>query len=271
MLWLANLNPAFKPLKELFDDDLAGPLHRLCPAHRRAARLLRNPARASRTRTWWTCCARRRWLRRTRWKDSSPSFASTGPACWATCCGDCWSPWTCSRKRRLAIWMRFHPPERHGGMGPTFGDSSAAAIPQFRDREFEYERFSQDVEWMPRTVMIAKSIYVWLRPALDRLPPPGPHARPDSRRGAGHAGPPRLQRPVADRRLGAQPRLAADQAADRQPGSRRLGLLAARLRHRRRSRRRSRLHQPARPRLPRAAFAWPATWFPTTWASIRAG
>ncbi len=66
------------------------------------------------------------------------------------------------KEEELAIWMRFHPPERHGGMGPTFGDSSAAAIPQFRDREFEYERFSQDVEWMPRTVMIAKSIYVWL-------------------------------------------------------------------------------------------------------------
>ena len=42
------------------------------------------------------------------------------------------------------------------------GDSSAAAIPQFGMKEPEYERFSADVEWMPRTVMIAKSIYVWL-------------------------------------------------------------------------------------------------------------
>ena len=28
--------------------------------------------------------------------------------------------------------------------------------------EFEYERFSKDLDWMPKVVMIAKSIYVWL-------------------------------------------------------------------------------------------------------------
>ena len=42
------------------------------------------------------------------------------------------------------------------------GDSSAAAVPHFGTKEPEYERFSPDVEWMPRTVMLAKSTYVWL-------------------------------------------------------------------------------------------------------------
>ena len=58
--------------------------------------------------------------------------------------------------------MRFHPPGPHFGGPVTFGDSSAAAIPSFTGTAFEYERFSADVDWMPQTVLIAKSVYVWL-------------------------------------------------------------------------------------------------------------
>src|SRR6185312_15913758 len=34
--------------------------------------------------------------------------------------------------------------------------------PHFSSAEQEYERFSPDQDWMPRTVMMAKSVYVWL-------------------------------------------------------------------------------------------------------------
>ena len=44
----------------------------------------------------------------------------------------------------------------------AWGDSSADAIPSFSRTESEHEQFSPDQEWMPRTVMMAKSIYVWL-------------------------------------------------------------------------------------------------------------
>jgi len=42
------------------------------------------------------------------------------------------------------------------------GDSSAAAVPRYDTADHEYEQFSADAEWMPNTVMIAKSTYVWL-------------------------------------------------------------------------------------------------------------
>src|SRR5262249_36643563 len=65
------------------------------------------------------------------------------------------------KEEEVAIWMRFHPPVAHFG-GPTFGDSSAAAVPHFSHAEHEYERFSADQDWMPRAVVLAKSVHVWL-------------------------------------------------------------------------------------------------------------
>ena len=44
----------------------------------------------------------------------------------------------------------------------TFGDSSAAAVPRYSSADIEYERFSRDAEWMPTTLLMAKSTYVWL-------------------------------------------------------------------------------------------------------------
>ena len=55
------------------------------------------------------------------------------------------------------------------------------------------------------------------------------------------------------------------------PDGRRLGLFAARLRHRRRPRAARRPGARCASARPRAASAWPATWCPTTWASTRAG
>lgn len=53
---------------------------------------------------------------------------------------------------------------RHGGGGIGSGDSSERAVPRYGSRTGtpEYEAFSRDEVWMPRTVLIAKSTYVWL-------------------------------------------------------------------------------------------------------------
>ena len=65
---------------------------------------------------------------------------------------------------------------------------------------------------MPRLVLIAKNAYVWLDQLSKKYGRADHAARPDPRRGAGPAAAPGLHRPVADRRVGAQPRLAAHQA-----------------------------------------------------------
>jgi glycosidase len=72
------------------------------------------------------------------------------------------------REDELAIWMQFNPPDaqaaegarRHGHKSP-FADGHSE-VPTFGDPANEYEKFSADTAWMPNTVLIAKSTYVWL-------------------------------------------------------------------------------------------------------------
>jgi glycosidase len=80
------------------------------------------------------------------------------------------------REEELAIWMQFNPTaaqaraaaeaaaKRRWESGtqqwPTI--VSAADVPVFGDPANEYEKFSPDTAWMPTTVLIAKSTYVWL-------------------------------------------------------------------------------------------------------------
>jgi glycosidase len=45
---------------------------------------------------------------------------------------------------------------------PSFGGPGPAQVMEFGWMENEYERFSPDQEWMPRTVLMAKSTLVWL-------------------------------------------------------------------------------------------------------------
>jgi glycosidase len=66
------------------------------------------------------------------------------------------------KEEEIAAWLRFHPGGRFGGGPPPLGDSGAGAILRFGAGEQEYERFSADLEWMPRAVMMAKSVFVWL-------------------------------------------------------------------------------------------------------------
>src|SRR5579859_392356 len=164
MLWLANLNPAFKKFKELFDDkelglksaypQIAAALRdyfetrpRFGPENQNLVDMLRAPALAS--------------------PDSLEGQLAYIRDTWADLLGDFMQRMLIAldvlKEEEMAIWMRFHPPDHHHfGGGLTTGDSSVAAILQFRGAEYEYERFSPDQHWMPRTVMMAKSAYVWL-------------------------------------------------------------------------------------------------------------
>jgi len=77
-------------------------------------------------------------------------------------------------EEELAIWMQFNPPaaqaaaaarrHRESSQGAGAGPSvvSHSEVPVFGDPAYEYEKFSPDTAWMPNTVLIAKSTYVWL-------------------------------------------------------------------------------------------------------------
>ena len=79
-------------------------------------------------------------------------------------------------EEELAIWMQFNTPavmarraaeeaarrRREAGMQQWPSITSTAQVPVFGDPLHEYEKFSPDTAWMPTTVMIAKSTWVWL-------------------------------------------------------------------------------------------------------------
>ena len=80
------------------------------------------------------------------------------------------------REEEHAIWMQFNPAavqarevaesttrrrrERGEQQWPSI--VSRSEVPVFGDPAHEYEKFSADTAWMPSTVLIAKSTYVWL-------------------------------------------------------------------------------------------------------------
>jgi glycosidase len=162
ILWLANMNRAFRPFQELFDDrllaassayrELSGALReyfetrpRFGDENQNLIDLLRAPALAS--------------------PDSLEGQLAFIREKWSRLVGDLIARMLMAldvlKEETMAIWMRFHPPARGFG-GQTRGDSSVAAIPRFGRAEHEYERFTPDEDWMPRAVVIAKSVHVWL-------------------------------------------------------------------------------------------------------------
>ena len=165
MLWLAKANPAFTRFQELFDDsDLAKnsvypsitqsfgeyfeSRPKFGPQNQSLVEMLRAPALAA--------------------PDSLDGQLAFIQKKWITVLGEMirriLTAMDVIKEEELAIWMQFHPHEER--LHPTRhmeGDSSAAAIPSFESsKEPEYERFSPDVHWMPQTVMLAKSTFVWL-------------------------------------------------------------------------------------------------------------
>jgi len=166
LLWLANLNPGFKPFGELFADaalaqssayrqitsqlrDYFATRPGFGPEQQNLVDMLRAPAMASPD-----SLAGQLAFIQTRWFALIGSFIQRLLIAMDVL-----------KEEEVAVWMRFHPPDqavRRHDMAQAFGDSSMAAIPSFSDTLHEYEHFSPDVDWMPKTVLMAKSTYVWL-------------------------------------------------------------------------------------------------------------
>jgi glycosidase len=187
LLWVANINPAFQPFRELFEDSA---LKHETVYQAVTATLpdyfLTRPQFAPEIGSLWDAL-------------KAPMLASpdslTGQLDfirehWAKHLGEDLRRVLLAidvvREEDLAIWMRFHPPGpdqyRHGA--PTWG-SQGFVGDEFVgfDEDFvlgpdgkplkrysadyqaplvEYEAFSADQAWMPNVVLMAKSTYVWL-------------------------------------------------------------------------------------------------------------
>ena len=166
LLWMANRNQAFKPFAELFDEkelaektayrQVAAGLGEffatrpLIPAGEgkgmNLLEMLRSPAlRAPGSLTAQLALIRKLW------------GALLGDALerLLLLAGEI------LREEELALWSMFHP-QGGGAQRPQGGISSESGVPDFSSQSHEYERFSQDMHWMPSAVLIAKSTYVWL-------------------------------------------------------------------------------------------------------------
>jgi hypothetical protein len=187
LLWLANINPAFTPFRELFEDT---PLKQqtvyqkvtsafpdyfitrppLSPQIGSLLDALRAPLLAS--------------------PDSLTGQLDYIREHWPKYLGEDLRRVLLAidvlREEDLAIWMRFHPPGpdqyRHGAPGRGgegfVGDEYIGFEEEYftgpdgvRRRRYghdyqaplnEYEAFSADQAWMPTVVLMAKSTYVWL-------------------------------------------------------------------------------------------------------------
>jgi glycosidase len=154
MLWLANVNPAFDTFDELFDDadlvektaygDLISGLREFFdgqpgfgPEGTSLIAFLRAPAIASPD----SLAGQLRYMR-TRWGLVLTSYLDRLVVSLDVL-----------HEEEVALWMRMHP---------TPGPAAATTGPGLAGLENEYEKFSQDREWMPRVVLMAKTTYVWL-------------------------------------------------------------------------------------------------------------
>jgi glycosidase len=152
MLWLANMNPAFSPFIELFDDsalekdtsypEMIEALRRFFdhqpsfgPDHQNLVDMLRSPALAV--------------------PHSLPGQLGYIREKWGYLLGpylmrllsslDLIKEEEIAELRRMAFWGR-----------------APSEVYEFLGMEEEPERFSFDLEWMPKLVLMAKNVYVWL-------------------------------------------------------------------------------------------------------------
>jgi glycosidase len=156
MLWLANANPAFATFDELFDDaaleqktrydDVVEGLQRFFDGQpgfgadgQSLIAFLRAPALAEPG----SLAAQLRWIR-TRWGLVLTPFLDRLIVTLDVL-----------HEEEVALWMRMHP-----SPGPT--GTAAPGLGSLGGLENEYEKFSQDRDWMPRVVLLAKNSYVWL-------------------------------------------------------------------------------------------------------------
>ena len=152
MLWLANMNPAFSPFIELFDDStlergtsylqIIASLHAFFniqpffgPDQQNLMDMLRTPAVA----VPHSLSGQLEYIRE-KWgfllgKYFYRLLSSL----------DLIKEEEIAEERRMAFWGR-----------------APAQVYEFTGLEAEPERFSRDLDWMPRLVLMAKNVYVWL-------------------------------------------------------------------------------------------------------------
>ncbi len=152
MLWLANMNPAFSPFIELFDGStleretsylkIIDSLHTFFdnqpffgPDHQNLMDMLRSPAMA----VPHSLSGQLEYIQG-KWGYL------LGPYLLRLLSGlDLIKEEEIAELRRMAFWGR-----------------APAEVYEFLEMEKEPERFSFDLEWMPRLVLMAKNVYVWL-------------------------------------------------------------------------------------------------------------
>lgn len=147
MLWLANANPAFSPFLELFDDAALGKesayrrimssLHEFFdaqpafgPGDQNLMDMLRSPAMA----VPHSLSGQLEYIRE-RWGYLLGKYLY----------------------RLLSSLDFIREEERAVFLGP-----GPSRVYDFAGLELAAERFSSDLEWMPRLVLVAKNVYVWL-------------------------------------------------------------------------------------------------------------
>jgi len=165
MVWLANGNPAFAPYGELFDDrnledgsayvaavrgleSYFKTQPTFGPDNEDLITLLRRPAMEAAG----SLTEQLRWIR-DQWGFVAERFGDRMVVSLDVL-----------KEEDRAVWMRFNA--TRGGAADA-GESDTAALHGFESGatspgDPEIERFSTDLEWMPRVVLIAKSTYVWL-------------------------------------------------------------------------------------------------------------
>ncbi|MCJ7783099.1 MAG: alpha-amylase family glycosyl hydrolase, partial [Desulfobacterales bacterium] len=152
MLWLANMNPAFSPLIELFDDSaleegtpylqIIEALHPFFdhqplfgPDRQNLVDMLRSPALAGpHSLTGQLEYIREKW-----------GYLLDPYLLRLLSSLDLIKEEEIAELRRMAFWGR-----------------APAEVYEFLGMEEEPERFSFDLEWMPKLVLMAKNVYVWL-------------------------------------------------------------------------------------------------------------
>ncbi len=167
LLWLANANKAFTPFKELFDD---APLKQTTiydeVTERLPAYFATQPPLGPEGDDLFSLLlsifdeagggtlSEQLTRLRGRW-----GFAVAELLRRALLAGDV------LKEEEVALWLQYNPPTAETiarrSRSNDFG-KGVAEVPSFSTSPAEYEAFSPDQDWMPRTVLIAKSTYVWL-------------------------------------------------------------------------------------------------------------
>ncbi|MGC9197535.1 MAG: alpha-amylase family glycosyl hydrolase [Acidobacteriaceae bacterium] len=175
LLWIANSNPAFKPFRRLFGDELLQQKTSYLKATQQIPEFFTTRPKLSPRLGSLLDALRGPMLAS---PDSLTGQLDYIIQAWAEILGDDLKRVLLAvdvlREEELAIWMQFHPagPDWHRHAPPGrgnegfVGDEYVGWDQELRRRSYaplnEYEAFSADQAWMPNVVLIAKSTYVWL-------------------------------------------------------------------------------------------------------------